>query len=111
GMPLVGGPGPKMDAIAMIQFPLIFGIIIGSALSSLILKEFRIFAKAPLRQYLSAGIGGIIMGLASRMAPACNIWHLMGGLPILGIQSILFLIGLFPGAWLGSIILSRVVIK
>lgn len=111
GMQLVGGPGPRLDAIAMIQFPLIIGIVLGSTLSSVILKEFRIFAKAPLRQYISVAIGGIIMGLASRMAPACNIWHLMGGLPILAAQSILFLVGLLPGAWLGSVLLSRIVVK
>lgn len=111
GMPLVGGPGPRLDAIAMIQFPLIAGIVLGSTLSSVILKEFKIYANAPLRQYLSAAIGGIIMGLASRMTPACNIWHIMGGLPILAAQSLLFLAGLLPGAWLGSLLLSRVVIK
>jgi uncharacterized protein len=111
GMPLVGGPGPRLDAIAMIQFPLIIGIVLGSTLSSIILKEFRIYAKAPLRQYISVAIGGIMMGLASRMTPACNIWHLMGGLPILAAQSLLFLVGLLPGAWIGSVLLSRVVIK
>lgn len=111
GMPLVGGAGPHLDAIAMIQFPLVIGIVLGSALSSVILKEFRIYAKAPLRQYLSVAIGGTIMGLASRMTPGCNIWHLMGGLPIMAAQSILFLAGLLPGAWLGSMLLSRVVIR
>lgn len=111
GMLLSGGPGPYLDAIAMIQFPLVIGIVLGSALSSAVLKEFRIHAKAPLRQYLSAAVGGTIMGLASRMTPACNIWHLLGGLPILAAQSLLFLVGLLPGAWLGSVLLSRVVIK
>ena len=111
GVPLVGGPGPNMDAIAVIQLPLIGGIIVGGACSALLLREFRIYVKIPLRQYLSAIIGGMIMGLASRMAPACNIWHLFGGLPILAIQSLLFLAGLLPGAWLGSIILSRVIVR
>lgn len=111
GIRMVGGPGPCLDAIAMIQFPLIAGIVMGSALSSMLLKEFRISARAPLRQYVSAAIGGIIMGLSSRMASACNIWHLMGGLPILAAQSVLFLVGLLPGAWLGSVLLSRFVVK
>lgn len=110
-MPLVGGPGPYLDAIAMIQFPLICGIVLGGTLSCAMLKELHISVKAPLRQYISVAIGGIIMGLASRMTPACNVWHLMGGLPILAAQSILFLIGLLPGAWLGSVLLSKVVIK
>jgi uncharacterized membrane protein YedE/YeeE len=111
GTQLVGGPGPNMDAIAAIQLPLIGGILMGGACSALLLREFRVYFRIPLRQYLSAIIGGTIMGLASRMAPACNIWHLFGGLPILAVQSILFLAGLFPGAWLGSLILSRVIVR
>lgn len=111
GIPLVGGPGPRLDAITVIQFPLIGGIFLGSACSALLLKEFRLYFKIPLRQYLSAITGGLIMGLASRMAPSCNIWHLLGGLPILAMQSVLFLAGLLPGAWIGSLILSRVIVR
>ena len=59
----------------------------------------------------SAGSGKTILALAARMVPSCNVWHLMGGLPILAVQSILFLIGLIPGAWLGSLILSRVILN
>ncbi len=111
GTYLEGGAGPRFDAIAAIQFPLIIGIISGSALSAVILREFKLYFKVPLKQYLSALTGGIILALAARMTPSCNIWHLMGGLPILAAQSILFLIGLFPGAWLGSLILARVVLN
>lgn len=110
-MPMTGGPGPGIDAIALIQFPVIAGIVAGSAFSAILLREFKIYAKLPLRQYISAAAGGVIMGLASRMAPACNIWHLFGGLPIMAIQSILFLAGIIPGAWLGGILLTRIVIR
>lgn len=111
GSQLIGGPGPQLDAIALIQFPVIAGIVLGGALSVGLLKEFRFQVKLPWRQYLAAALGGLIMGLASRMAPACNVWHLLGGLPILAAQSMLFLAGLLPGAWLGSQLVSRVVIK
>lgn len=106
---LRGGPGASLDGIALIQFPLIAGIIFGAAFSAWRLGEWRIQLSLPMRQVVSALLGGIIMGLASRMAPACNIWHLMGGLPIFAMQSILFLTGLLPGAWLGGILLSRLV--
>lgn len=108
-LPLVGGPGPVVDALAVIQLPVIVGIVAGSVLSALMLREFRIYLKLPLRQYLSALTGGLLMGLAARMAPSCNVWHLAGGLPILAWQSILFTVGLLPGAWLGSILLTRIV--
>jgi uncharacterized membrane protein YedE/YeeE len=108
---LSGGPGPRFDAMASIQFPLVAGIAIGSMLSAALVKELRLYVRAPGRQFASALAGGILMGLASRMAPACNIWHFLGGLPILAGQSILFLLGLLPGAWLGSRIMTRIVIK
>lgn len=111
GKELSGGPGPQLDAIALIQFPLIFGIVAGSALSTTMLREFRIRWKLPARQYLSAAVGGVLMGLASRMAAGCNVWHLLGGLPIMALQSMLFLAGLIPGAWLGSRLLDRHVIR
>jgi len=75
------------------------------------LGEFKIHARVPRSQYLSAFIGGILMGLASRMAPSCNIWHILGGLPVLAIQSILFIVGLMPGAWLGGRLLTGIVLK
>lgn len=108
---LTGGGGPVFDAIAAIQFPLVSGIVLGSTLSAVLLREFRIVFRAPMRQYASALVGGIIMGLASRMAPTCNVWHLMGGLPVLATSSVLFLLGLFPGAWLGSRLLVSLVMR
>lgn len=111
GMMFNGGPGPAMDSIALIQFPLIAGIILGGAVSALSLGEFTARHAAPWRQYISAAVGGVLMGLASRMAPACNVWHLMGGLPILAFASIFFLAGMLPGAWLGACMLARWVVR
>ena len=108
---LRGGPGPRIDAIAVIQFPLIFGIVAGGALSATMLQEFKVRWNLPARQYLSAATGGVLMGLASRMATGCNVWHLLGGLPIMALQSILFLAGLIPGAWLGARLLDRYIVR
>jgi len=108
---LQGGGGPRFDVISAIQFPLVAGIILGSTSSAVLLREFRIYYKLPVRQYLSALTGGVILGLASRMAPTCNVWHLMGGLPILAASSMLFLAGLLPGAWIGSKMLVHMVLK
>ncbi len=102
GLRLQGGAGPRFDAFSLIQYPLAAGIILGSCFSAIMLREFRIYFRAPFRQHASAFSGGIIMGLASRMAPTCNVWHLMGGLPILAASSLLFTAGLLPGAWAGS---------
>ncbi|MEJ2201998.1 MAG: YeeE/YedE thiosulfate transporter family protein, partial [Desulfuromonadaceae bacterium] len=102
---------PHLDAIALVQFPVMAGIILGSAGSALQLGEWHFFTRIPIRQCLWTLLGGTMMGLASRLAPACNVWHLLGGLPMLAGQSLLFLLGLFPGAWLGSKLLSRYVLR
>jgi hypothetical protein len=105
----LGGPGPRWDTLSAIQLPLIAGIVGGAALSARLLGELRLRSAAPARQYLAAAAGGVLLGLASRMAPACNVWHLLGGVPILSVTSILFLLGLFPGAWAGGRLLTRLV--
>lgn len=109
GGSVIGGAGAAFDGVALVQFPLIAGIIIGSAWSAIRLEEWHLRCNLPWRQVVSALLGGIIMGLASRMAPSCNLWHLYGGLPILGLQSILFFAGMLPGSWLGAVLLSRLV--
>jgi len=108
---LTGGAGPFLDAIALIQYPLIIGIVTGAFLSSLALGEFKIFLSAPKNQYLLSLAGGVLMGLGARMTPGCNVWHILGGIPILSLSSLLFTLSLFPGAWVGSRILSRVILK
>ncbi len=110
GTPLTGGAGPNLDGIAFIQFPLVIGIILGAFVSAVLVREFSIYVRIPARQYISALAGGILLALGSRMTPGCNIWHLFGGLPILAMQSLLFLAGLVPGAWIGTILLSRLIL-
>ena len=111
GGPLYGGGGPALDGVVLLQFPLIAGIVLGSAASAMTLGEFHLSFKLPWRQAFSAVLGGVVMGLASRLAPGCNIWHLMGGGPLLVTQSLLFILGLFPGAWLGARLFVKVVLR
>jgi hypothetical protein len=106
-----GGPGPMLDAIAAIQYPLIFGIIGGAMFSALRLREWRLHWHVPRRQVMSALAGGVLLGLAARMAPSCNVWHLWGGIPILALQSVLFFVGLLPGTWIGARLLARFVLR
>jgi len=107
---LRGGAGPAFDGIAAIQYPLLIGITGGAAFSALLLNEWRLTPWPPRRQLLGAFSGGIIMALGSRITPGCNVWHLWGGLPIFALQSLLFLGGLLPGAWLGGLLLTRFVL-
>lgn len=107
---LRGGAGPFFDAIVYIQFFLILGIIIGAMVAALRIGEFKMYFSVPARQYISALTGGIILALGSRMTPGCNVWHMFGGIPILNMQSLLFVIGIFPGCYIGSRILVNFVL-
>lgn len=109
--PIRGGPGPQFDAIAAIQYPLLLGIVGGAFFAAARIGEWRLQWRLPTRQWLSALIGGLLLGLAARMAPSCNIWHLWGGVPILALQSLVFLAGLLPGTWVGARLLTRFVIR
>lgn len=106
-----GGAGPAFDAIGAIQYPLIIGITLGGTLSAFLIGELNWHYRIVPRQYISAILGGFLLGMAARMVPGCNIWHLWGGLPILANQSLLFLLGILPGTWIGSLLLSRFVIR
>lgn len=108
---ITGGAGPALDAVAAIQYPLVGGIIFGAMVSAVKLGEWKLRYRVPARQYASVLIGGILLGLAARMVPACNVWHLWGGVPILAGQSVLYVIGLLPGTWIGSVILARYVVR
>ncbi|MDD5761054.1 MAG: YeeE/YedE family protein [bacterium] len=109
GEVLRGGPAPVLDAVAAIQLPLIAGVVLGSALSAVLLSEFRVHRGVPPMQLLAGFAGGMLMGLASRMGSGCNVWHLLGGVPVLAVPSLLFAAGLFPGAWAGTLLLRKIV--
>jgi len=105
-----GRVGTGADPITITQIPFIFGIVIGSFLSSVHLGEFRIGNFPPGRQVLSALVGGNLMGIGSLMAGGCNVWHIMGGLPVFALQSILFVCGIIIGAYAGTHIIKRIIL-
>ncbi len=102
--------GSDINSLTITQIPLIVGIVLGSFFSSARLKEFKISDLPPWRQIFSAIVGGIMMAIGALMAGGCNLWHIIGGLPVFALQSILFVCGITLGAYMGSHILKRVVI-
>jgi hypothetical protein len=102
--------GRGLDSITMTQLLLIAGIIFGGFISAARLGEFRVAPLPPLRQILSAFSGGILMAGGAFASSGCNLWHLLGGLPVFALQSLLFLAGLVPGAYLGTLALKKVIV-
>jgi hypothetical protein len=105
------GGGPQFDFYAYTEGGLMLGILLGAFINALLLKEFRISSWPPRRQAISALSGGIFIALGARMANGCNIKHLLGGVPLLSLHSILFVSGLLLGAWLGAQVLPRIILR
>ncbi|MHB8843592.1 MAG: YeeE/YedE family protein [Nitrospirota bacterium] len=101
--------GPGLDSITRTQLLLIAGIIFGGFISAFRLGEFRISVLPPFRQVVSAFSGGVLMAGGACASSGCNLWHLLGGLPVFALQSLLFLAGLLPGAYLGTLALKKVI--
>jgi len=76
----------------------IIGIIAGSALSRYCWGMGACTSGCPASGRL--GVGGCDHGLASAWLQPAIFWHLFGGLPILALQSMLFLLGCYRSlAW------------
>lgn len=78
---------------------LVVFIVVGAFLSSLLSKSFAIrFPKAKRLPYAIGG--GLLMGVASRMAPGCNIANIVPGIGGLSIASFLVIIGMAIGVFI-----------
>lgn len=80
---------------------LIIFIIIGSLASSLLSGDFRL--RLPRLGRLPYAIGGgLLMGLASRMAPGCNVGNVLTGVAGLSIHSVIATVGIVLGVYAAS---------
>lgn len=111
GQALTGGGGPQFDLIFFTETALLFGVLAGAFLTALRLGEFRVYGLPPWRQGMAAFGGGMLIALGARLANGCNIKHLLGGLPLLSIQAIVFVSGMLAGAWLGARLLPRIILR
>ena len=79
----------------------IIGLLIGSLISALNGHEFNLKLPNQSEVYRYFG-GGFVMGIGAMMAFGCNFGHIFGGLPELGISSIVATILMLLGNWVGS---------
>ncbi len=78
---------------------LVIFIIVGAFISSLLSKSFK-FRLPKAKRLPSAIGGGLLMGIASRMAPGCNIANVIAGVGGLSIASFLVIIGMAVGVFI-----------
>jgi len=101
--------GSMPDPYLLTELPLMAGILAGALITSVFLKEFRVYGLPPWRQGLAAFAGGILMALGARLSNGCNIKFILGGLPLLSIEAVLFVSGMVFGAWHGAKLLPFVI--
>ncbi|MFO7576935.1 MAG: YeeE/YedE family protein [Pelovirga sp.] len=106
-----GRAGPQWDLYANTEGALFGGILLGAFVNALLLREFRVHGWPPPRQGLLAFGGGVLLALGARLAQGCNIKHLLGGVPLLSSQSILFVVFMLVGIKLGTLVLPRLLLR
>lgn len=78
---------------------LVIFIVVGAFISSVLSKSFKI--RIPKAKRLPSAIGGgLLMGVASRIAPGCNIANVVAGVGGLSIASVIVIIGMMIGVFL-----------
>lgn len=97
---------------------LVFGIVIGAFISSLLSGRFQFqwvpagwvqaFGSAPLPRLIVALVGGILMGLGSRWAGGCTSGHGISGTLQLSISSWIASICFFIGGIATAMLIYRV---
>jgi uncharacterized membrane protein YedE/YeeE len=80
---------------------LVIGVVIGAAVAAVIAGEFKL--RAPdARRLLQQFIGGLIMGIGAVIGTACNIGHILSGIPQLALSSILGGAFIILGCWVAA---------
>lgn len=108
---LTGGAGPRVDLIFITELMLLLGIIAGSFINAVALREFRFHGPPPKWQGIASFGGGILIALGARIAGGCNIKFVLGGLPLFSFQAMLFVVGMLVGAWLGARLLPIIILR
>jgi hypothetical protein len=97
---LVTGDPDKLNWFAF----LVIGVVIGAGIAAGIAGEFKL--RAPdARRLLQQFIGGLIMGIGAVIGTACNIGHILSGIPQLALSSILGGIFIILGCWVTAYIM------
>jgi len=85
----------------------IVGMIIGGFLVALMEKEFRTWAYYGKKVLFVSFIGGMLFSYGTRLAGGCTLNHLMGGVPMMNIHSLVTVIFMAIGGMLGFFVMGK----
>ncbi|MCX5735203.1 MAG: YeeE/YedE family protein [candidate division NC10 bacterium] len=79
-------------------------LVVGIPLGSYIASRFHgasLGRAIPPKRLPQAAIGGLLMGLGASVAAGDNVAHGLGGVPLLAVGSLTFMVCMFLGVWAG----------
>lgn len=83
------------------------GIVLGALLSVLLAASFKFKNIRNKKQVGAAILGGLLMGIGARISLGCNIGAWFSALPAFSLHGWVFMVFIFLGAALGSIMLKK----
>lgn len=91
---------------------MLLGVVCGGLLSALLADRCAIRVErgarcSSLKRLLFAGVGGIIVGFASRLANGCTSGQALSGSAVLLTGSLLFLVSVFAGGYAAAWFVRR----
>lgn len=82
-------------------------LIFGALISCLLAAEWKIRNIKSSRQVWAAIVGGLLMGIGTRIAPWCNIGAMFSSIPAFSLSGWVYLAGAMAGATIGGKMLVR----
>jgi uncharacterized membrane protein YedE/YeeE len=91
---------------------MLVGVVCGGLLSAMLADRCAILVErgarcSSLKRLLFAGVGGIIVGFASRLANGCTSGQALSGSAVLLTGSLLFLVSVFAGGYAAAWFVRR----
>lgn len=77
------------------------GMLLGAAIAAGRAGSFNNQPMPPLRGFLGAAIGGILMGIGARLSFGCNVGAMVGGIASGSLHGFVWFFAVMPGCWVG----------
>ena len=104
---LTGESKPVSELLLSEGTYLNLGVICGSFLAALLASQWRLRPVRLRKYWLSAIIGGFLVGYGARLAYGCNIGGLLNGIASGSLTGWVYALAVFGGVWLGAKILLK----
>ncbi len=86
---------------------IIFGMLLGGLIVAILEKDSRIWVKYSKKMLITSFIGGIIFSYGTRLAGGCTLNHLLGGVPMMSIHSLVAIVFMSIGGLSAFMLMSK----